>query len=682
MNSFFGNPGILWALLGVAVPIWLHFYQKKNKQSAYFSDLRWLALNTDLSKGSKDWKNILLLILRILALICLILAFAKPQWAFLPKTIKKEGSYIFYLDNHPSLILGNRKGFLATKNQLQPSPSKNIRFFSNEFLARDFEWSSSNEIKSNWSKIEPSIQNPLAKSVINQFENLSDGENQEPTYVWISDFPKSKEIPAFKKNQQVKLLPISKASGENVIVDSVWVEDGFIQVKEKFKVKLRLKNSTLTRSSKRRTIGFYLNDFLLSNQVISFNPSGFCDLDFELSLPSNGDFPAHFILDDEVIFDNKYHFVLSTSKAQKVYFVQNGQFDLPLRRVFEPDSLFDFEPITKEKWIAQGNTSHGFAIIRGVENFTDTEWQMLLQRLSNGQSMILIPSAGQNNQAIRFLNLFWGQKKISLNSEEGLSVIHPSFNQAFFRKIIPLNSMAENLKTWDSRISLILPKSKSSILSTTKGNSYLENIPIGKGHLFLFAADVLDAGIAFQKHSLFLPIFQEIVLQNSYSEPLNLIYQKKVFSIFPKKDFQFVNKEKQLLKFKNSTMEFVPEQEWMGDHWNCRLPSSVETGVALNGFYAVFAGNEKLGIWAINYPKSESETVTYSHEDLKSHYAKYPNVEVLDPTDTFKIASGDFQIENASKYFLCLSLILFLLEMAVLGFYKINALPRKLPNQP
>jgi hypothetical protein len=296
----------------------------------------------------------------------------------------------------------------------------------------------------------------------------------------------------------------------------------------------------------------------------------------------------------------------------------------------------------------------------------------VLQRLSEGQSMILIPDEGNNLQAISYLNQLTastGRKYSIEKSSLGLSVIQPDLKKPFFGKIIQANSMGDNVKTWSSSIAWSLPKSKNSIMFTTKGLSYLEKCQVAKGRLFLFSSNVLEAKNSFMSHGLFLPIFQELVLQNSYSAKLNLEYNKEGFQVFPKKYFQTGNLENQLVKLKYGNEEFVPEQEWIGDHWNCKLPSSSETGEALNGIFTIFSGNEKLGLLAINFPKMESDIKTYSLQELQSHYFNLPNVKVIGISEAFLLESHELETWSTSRFFLLFALILFLIEMGLLYFY-------------
>lgn len=674
MNSLFANPGILWALLGIAIPIWLHFYQNKTKQKVYFSDLRLLSAYRDLSKGRKEWEKLLLLFLRILALICLILAFSQPKWSFFSKRENVQGIPTYYLDNHPSLVLGNRKKYLALKDQISGSSSK-IRFFNNDFNSSDFETIPLSELKSNWSKVLPSIQNPPQGSIKIHAHELSD-ENLTSTINWISDFPKNKDLPQLKGETQYRLLPLARKLEENIIVDSIWVADGFIQARDKFKLSIRLKTSLPSNSAKTYTLRFYLNNFLLSNQSFSFTKKRFCELNFDVSLPSIGEFPAHFMIDDEVDFDNKYHMILRTSHAQKVYFISKENQRTEMPRVFQSDSLFDFEQISKEKWLSLNNSSGAFVIMHGLESFTSTEWQMVLQRLSAGQSMLVIPESGSNYQAISYLSKLSASTggKLSITTPTlGLSIIQPDLKKSFFNKIIEANSKGENVKTWSSSTAWNLPKSSNSILFTSKGYSYLEKCKVNKGNLFLFSGNVLDEKNAFLKHGLFLPIFQELVLQNSPSAKLNLTYSRDEFQVFPDKYFRMENLEKQVLKLKNRNGEFVLEQEWRGDHWNCRLPSSIEAGEFFNGIYSVFSGKEKVGLLAINFPKEESVIDSYSAKDLISHYSNFSNVKIISSSEAFSIESDAYQTWSTARILLFVALLLFLMEMAFLYLYTSKA---------
>ena len=72
------NPQILYALFALAIPIIIHLFNFRKHEKIYFSSIRFLEEIKTKNRKKKNLKNILILLSRILALLFLILAFAKP----------------------------------------------------------------------------------------------------------------------------------------------------------------------------------------------------------------------------------------------------------------------------------------------------------------------------------------------------------------------------------------------------------------------------------------------------------------------------------------------------------------------------------------------------------------------------------------------------------------------------
>jgi hypothetical protein len=175
---------------------------------------------------------------------------------------------------------------------------------------------------------------------------------------------------------------------------------------------------------------------------------------------------------------------------------------------------------------------------------------------------------------------------------------------------------------------------------------------------------------AFQRHGLFLPIFQELVLQNSIARDLFIEDNDRSFQVFPSDKRSIINAEKDLLKFNNGTMEVIPQQKWLGNHWLCQLPTSRESDGLMNGFYNVFSGGKPIAKMAINFPKAESSTDVYSVAELKNYYNKHSNIEVGEIRKYVHEESLSLGQLSISQILWYLAFMLFLLEMFFLLFRK------------
>jgi hypothetical protein len=94
------NPNILWGLAAIAAPILIHFWNQKQARNVDWAAMKWLVETQKLKAKGFRFEDLLLLILRILALIILVLIIAKPLMNFFQKndTTQLEKIHIFAKD--------------------------------------------------------------------------------------------------------------------------------------------------------------------------------------------------------------------------------------------------------------------------------------------------------------------------------------------------------------------------------------------------------------------------------------------------------------------------------------------------------------------------------------------------------------------------------------------------------
>ena len=77
-------PAFLFGLFSLAVPVIIHLFNFRKYKKVYFTNVRFLKELKQESESKSKLKNYLILASRLLALTCLVLAFAQP---FIPATL-------------------------------------------------------------------------------------------------------------------------------------------------------------------------------------------------------------------------------------------------------------------------------------------------------------------------------------------------------------------------------------------------------------------------------------------------------------------------------------------------------------------------------------------------------------------------------------------------------------------
>ena len=114
----FKHPELLYALFLLLIPILIHLFQLRRFQKVAFTNVAFLKKVTIQTRKSSQLKKWLTLLMRLLALACVIFAFAQPFTA--SKTaLNSEKETVLYIDNSFSMQAKGPNGPLLQRAQQQ-----------------------------------------------------------------------------------------------------------------------------------------------------------------------------------------------------------------------------------------------------------------------------------------------------------------------------------------------------------------------------------------------------------------------------------------------------------------------------------------------------------------------------------------------------------------------------------
>jgi hypothetical protein len=193
-------PSFLWALLAAAIPVIIHLFNFRRTKKVYFTNVAFLkAVNTTTS-SFRRLKHLLIMAARILAIICLVLAFAQP--ILTPKSgniAKSAGLTSMYIDNSLSMQNElNKKSYLDKAiNKVEelltafPQGSR-LQLVTNDFSAQEHSLNNTQQIKERTTTIDythtpRTVENVLKRQISLAAKHQSQGGNQ---FILFSDFQK------------------------------------------------------------------------------------------------------------------------------------------------------------------------------------------------------------------------------------------------------------------------------------------------------------------------------------------------------------------------------------------------------------------------------------------------------------------------------------------------------------
>ena len=668
MNISFGQPLFLWGLLSIGVPIWLHFINKKSASTLYFSDIRVFKGTPTQGKGFRFLHDLVLLLFRIVALSALILAFSQPKWDGL---LQKNSSQTYlFVDNHVGLMEGNRTAFNSLASEL-PRSKKPVFLLLNSFQNADFESKTWKEVSDLWPSLKMSDRVDNPKSIVDRIAEINAEQNvgSRPNILWVSDFPRSSSWPQFPTNFDVHIVPIQIPPSANVVVDSLSNNSSQIQSGRPFNLKVRIKNIG-NMAAKDQKLGLYLDDFPISTEKINLKEGEAKWLDFGISLSDKRSIKVKLISDDQVLFDNVYSFLLEIPDSKDVYVLEGMSREKYISTVFLNDSLFDFHSVNRQSLLANLSKIKGFLILNDLNSFSAEGLKLISIWVKQGNTLVFLPTAPFNNEVINRLNLnFASQGNVfkQETSNRALAVRLPMKHVRFFNSILEQSSFKKNLEMFNSN-SYLQWDGGLPIFEYVNGKPFLSQFKLGAGSMYVFSGDIANEADGFFKHGLFLPVFQEMALNNNMNHWSASVFSN-TFEISAPKTYKFSSSEKGLVTLNKGKQSWIPEQKWTGTQWICEWPELLERN--FSGFWQVNIRDKKMLNLAINYPLKESEMRQFSRDEIQAHYKGKQNIQVANMKD---VPLGAEVSSDLSLYFFIASLCFFLIEMAMV-FYSRKITP-------
>jgi Aerotolerance regulator N-terminal len=227
-------PAFLTALAVLAVPIIIHLFYFRRFKKVYFTNVRFLKEVKEETSNRRKLRNLLVLLMRCLAIACMVLAFAQP---FIPKSdsVKRgEKSVSVYVDNSFSMAALSKDAPLLERAKQRArdivrayAVDDRFQVLTNDFEGRDQRLVSKEDALNRIEEIRISpASRDLSKALIRQQQCLNTGKAENKVAFVVSDFQNNiADVGNFKDTLiEVNLVPMRAVQERNISVDSVWFE--------------------------------------------------------------------------------------------------------------------------------------------------------------------------------------------------------------------------------------------------------------------------------------------------------------------------------------------------------------------------------------------------------------------------------------------------------------------------
>lgn len=679
-------PSFLWGLLAISVPIAIHIFNFRKTKRVFFTNVAFLKAVETQTRSIRKIKHWLIMAARILAITCLVFAFAQP---FLPgknnASVDRMGITSLYLDNSFSMQNeSNNKRYLdiATTrlNELLGlfKNATSLQLITNDFSAVEQGLYPAEKIRDRFTTIGLSHTPRTLEQIYKRQENLlsrhqNGGKNQ---FFWFSDFQKSTsgDLTKLKTDSvnQLFLVPVQAVAEKNIFVDSVWLSNPFIRELQNNILFVKVSNSG-NGEAKKVVLKLSLDNTQSSTASVNVPANGNAVAKFNFNLKGKGFKQGKITFDDfPVTFDNDYYFVLNASPLIRILHIYGQKFEGNyISNVYANDSLFALQSFASQNVDPGLIKNSDMVLLEGVDQPSGTLAAEIQEFVRKGGSLTVIPPSIPNAGSYNTLLQNFGVN--GLNAEkpanrELISIAPPDRNNPFFSDVFEESIRQElNLNLPSASPAWSWTSAGQPLLTLRSGQPYLSQISSGNGKIYLFASPLIPEFGSMAQHAIFVPIMYKMAA-------LSVRAQRTAFTFDENPIVLTVPAESQnsVYKLRRNKAEIIPVQKLIGNQLLLEIPQGDQTGSELDaGYFELIKDNKTEQLLALNHNHAESKLDYYSPTELRNIFSGQKNVQIFDKIDDDAFAQ-EFQQQNLGtslwKYFLYAALFFLLVEIGLIRF--------------
>ena len=671
----FVYPSLLWALTLLVIPIIIHLFYFRRFKKVYFSNVRFLKEIKQETSSRNKIKNLLILLMRLLAIAALIFAFAQPFLAGSKQVKSGTKGVSIYIDNSFSMSAETDDESLlqrAKKKAIEIveaySETDKIQILTSDFEGKHQRFVSKEEARGLIDEIEKSPAARELSRVIDRSKQAMRTEEFDNKFVYlISDFQKNiaKDI-ANDSMLNISLVPLQAVKESNVSIDTAYIESGVAIMNQANNLAIVIQNHG---EEKAENIRLSLN---IDGRE---KPVGSYDIEADASLTVQATFtPTKTgwqrgrlnITDYPIVFDDEHFISFYVNEEVNILSINQAQ---PNKYV---DAAFKSLPYFKHTNNSASNVryddfaNYDLILLNDVANISSGMTNELKQYVETGGNVLIFPSANGDKASYNSLLASVRASQLGEFSRTSNEVRTINTNEFVFDGVFE-SKQSTNLRLpkteGNYQLTSFQTRPNVSILKYKDGSEYLVKNKFENGYVYLSSAP-LDNAIndLVNNAEVFVPMVYKMALSSASSGKLAYTINK---------DRVLYTKERKNATEQNFVFEgpqnFIPGQFNRGKETMLNLGDQIRTA----GFYDLKLENEVKDVFAFNYDQRESIADYFSVEELKSDYGNIFTVfdNALQANFT-GIISENAGGKSLWRYFLIACLVFLLLEQLIIRYLK------------
>lgn len=682
----FLNPAVLLGLIAAAIPIVLHFLNLRKLKTIEFSTLAFLKELQKTKIRRIKLKQWLLLLLRVLIILFLVLAFARPTLkniSFGDSSTAKTTAVII-LDNTFSMsVIGEKGSRLNNYKQIAKNlltnfqPGDEIAVITVGDLKAKSTSASGNfaSVKKEIDDLEISnVSGTLNEAMIKASQFLYSSKNYNKEIYLLSDVQKgrlvntSSEVSGFGKtiSPDARLYLFNGTANEiaNLGVDDLKPNNQLYEVGKEVSFSALVKNYSGSAVND-NVVSFFINGKRTAQKNLSLAAGEAKEISFETTLQDTGlvEFSAE-LEDDAILQDNKRFFTVYIPSDISLLLLSDRADDTKFVKLALglPNQKIKMTELRTEQISSVNPQRFDAVILIGMDKISDIK--ALANYLTAGGKIIVMPSAQSTLAGFQKFSRELGLPgSTAMIGKPGSPDSFTQFAKTDFQHPLLKNIFEEKDKAQIESPEIFCyfktfsGSSGKNIISLADNSSFLSEYNVGKGKVLLFSSAPVLNWNTFPMKAFFAPLMAKSLLYCSVKE-------NRDSSIVCGKDALADISSSVSQQIKVTTPNNLDDYFSTDSLSNKKYLSYLNTNVP--GTYRVFGGNTLLDYFSVNHDPRESVLESASESKFEDYLKQISYggkfISLATDTDYLKeIYQSRFGTE-LWKYFLIIVLLLAVAE--------------------
>lgn len=667
-------PSFLWALGLIAIPVIIHLFYFRRFRKVYFSNVRFLREVKEETSMRSRLRNLLVLLMRCLAVAALVFAFAQPFIPVEDGVLRGRKAVSIYLDNSFSMgAEGDRAPLLQVARDRARDlieaygPEDRFQVLTNAFSGSAQRLMGQQEALDALEAIRVGPESRPLSRVLDRQISAFGTENVDHRLAYlISDFQRNiTDLENTDSTLAVNLLPLRAVQERNLAIDSAWFDAPVPQLNQNNLLLVRVRNYgdedldnvrlSITYDGQTKPVGTL---FVPARGAVT-------DSVF-LNITQGGAGTARLAITDyPVVFDDDYHIAFRTTDRVQVLHIDGDEdFDRNLSAALQL-GVFNTTQVPAQRIDYGGLGTYGLVVLTDLSAIGSGLGEQLRQYVSDGGNLLVFPPRDADLASYNAFLQSLPADELQSFQEQPREVSGLNDEAFIFRGVFENRSAALNLPTTTGNFPLTRygSRAQQSLLTYRDGSTALAGYSIGEGNLYLSAAPLATAFNDLSRNAeIFIPMLYKMGISSGRRRPA-------AYTIGRDEVIETNRRQASgelVYKLRGPGGEFIPEQRAIGNRVALGLGGQVPEA----GIYDLTIDDAVVESFAFNYDRQESDLTYTTAAELED----LPGTTVLDAATQgglLEEVRGQNEGRPLWRYFIWAALLFLLAEVLLLRFWKV-----------